>query len=68
MSDESYFPLKHDESSGHDRFNAEDKEKTLQEVKFMLKKGYGKKMLVWIAITCEGQSVFFQVWWACHEW
>ena len=61
MDDESYFTLGHPQIPGNDRFYTKNKKETLSNVKYFEKKKFEPKILVWLAISEDGDSEPFFV-------
>ena len=56
IDDESYFPFGQNEMPGNDRFYTKDKSEVPPNVRYSQKKKFEPKLLVWLAISEEGQS------------
>ena len=61
IDDESYFPFGHSEMPGNDRFYTKDKSEVPPSVRYLQKKKFEPKLLVWLAISEEGHSKPFFV-------
>jgi DNA-binding transcriptional ArsR family regulator len=59
MDDESYFPMKSDVIPGNDRFYCLDYTTAPEDVKYMRKRKFPTRLLVWLAISTKGISTPF---------
>ena len=57
MDDEKYFTFNGSNMSGNSRHYTNDKEKCSDDVRFVGKEKYPKKVLVWLAFSSKGISV-----------
>ena len=57
MDDEKYFTFNDSNMSGNSCYYTNDKEKCSDDVRFVGKEKYPKKVLVWLAFSSKGISV-----------